>query len=392
MYEPTNHNKIVILGCGLSGMITALSFAKLRVHSTIIEAKSTSDDAFLEDMRTTAITSTSKKFLNDIGVWPALNEISGKILDIYVADNKAPEMLHFSSQRAEKEAMGYILKNTDFKSRLLDKVKGNGFITLKDKCAYTHFESTDDQFILHLEDSNIIKCDLLIICEGHNSRIKKFYFTREMQKYYNQTALTFNVVHDKPHNGTAVEHFMSSGPFAILPLKDLNSSGVVWTLPTAECEVVKSLPLPEFEYQVQQHFGDFLGKLRIDSKIGVYPLKAYHTHNYFHQRIVLIADSAHIIHPLAGQGLNMGIKDIEVLTNLIHNNGISDSTLKKYQTQRRTDNKNMYLITDNLNRVFSNYSKVLWRMRRIGIKAIEEFAPLKSALVRYAMGRRHIRK
>ena len=118
-----NQDKIIILGCGFSGMITALAFAHLGIHTTIIESKSTSDEAFFDDMRTTAITSTSKQFLDNIGVWPDLSEIAGKILDIYVADNKAPEMLHFSAHRADKEAMGYIIKNTEFKKKLLAQVK-----------------------------------------------------------------------------------------------------------------------------------------------------------------------------------------------------------------------------------------------------------------------------
>ena len=216
-----------------------------------------------------------------------------------------------------------------------------------------------------------------------------FRSTKDMvEKYYDQTALTFIVNHERPHAGTAVEHFMPGGPFAILPLREPNSSSIVWTIPRKQSEIIKNLPASEFEYLVQRNFGDFLGKVELDGDIAAYPLKAYLTHKYFYERIVLIADSAHIIHPLAGQGLNMGIKDIMALTLLVYEHGISSQILVEYENLRRQDNKAMYLITDNLNRIFSNRSKILRHVRTTGIKVINMLSPLKTRMIKYAMGKR----
>lgn len=388
MSKKTESNNILILGCGFSGMLTALAFARKGIKTTIIESKSTDSDSFFHDIRTTALTDASKNFLKDLLLWEEIKIVAGPITDIYVVDNKAPEMLHFASHQVNTEALGYILKNSDLKKILLSTIIKNPFVTLKDRCNYKLVESDSCGGKLHLEDGAIIAYDLLLICEGHNSSIKKRYFLRDTQKYYGQTALTFIVSHEKPHEGTAVEHFMPNGPFAILPLHDPCSSSIVWTLPKQQSELTINLPPDEFEYLVQRNFGDFLGRIKLDSSIAAYPLKAYLTHNYFHERIALIADSAHIIHPLAGQGLNMGIKDIMALTSLIKEHSISPYVLTEYQNSRQIDNKAMYLITDNLNRIFSNHSNILWHIRKTGLKIIDQFAPLKRFAIRYAMGKR----
>lgn len=388
MTNKSDSNNIIILGCGFSGMLTALGFAKFGIQTTIIESKSVDNTLFFNDIRTTAITDASKSFLSDISIWEELKNIAGPITDIYVVDNKAPEMLHFASPEVEAEALGYIIKNSDFKRILLGAVRKNPLITLRDECKYTSVESDIAGGEIHLTDETTIRYDLLVICEGHNSPIKKRYFNKDMQKYYDQTALTFIVNHKQSHGGTAVEHFMSGGPFAILPLHNPYSSSIVWTLPHQQSEIIKNLPLDEFEYLVQQNFGDFLGVVKLDGKIAAYPLKAYLTHKYFFERIVLAADSAHIIHPLAGQGLNMGIKDIIALTSLISEHEISPQVLLKYENLRRQDNKAMYQITDNLNRIFSNPSKILRRVRTTGLKVINMLTPLKTCMIKYAMGKR----
>jgi 2-octaprenyl-6-methoxyphenol hydroxylase len=387
--------KVVILGCGFSGMLTALSLAKIGVKITIIEAKSIEDENFYNDIRTTALTPASEKFLRHLDLWPQIEMNAGAILDIYVVDNKAPEMLHFSldglAQGLQDNAhttLGYIVKNSEFKKSLLTQVRNNNLITIIDKCGYQKIESSDEKVTVYLSDNKPVTFDLLIICDGHNSKARNYYFTAKINKYYKQTALTFNVLHEKEHKGTAVEHFMPSGPFAILPLKNQHSSSIVWTVKDIQSTLLQSLPDKEFEYHVQKNFGPFLGQITLDSKIGAFPLKAYITEKYFYKRIILIADTAHIVHPLAGQGLNQGIKDIETLTELIDNIGINIPMLEKYQLFREDDNLAMYLITDNLNRIFSNDSEWLRYLRRAGLKVINHFNPVKAKLIKYAAGKR----
>lgn len=385
-------DNIVILGCGLSGMLTALSFASVGIKTTIIEAKSTSNPDFFGDIRTTALTDCSKNFLDNINLWSAIAEIAGGILDIYVVDSGSPSMLHFCLPPLHHDKantpMGYIVKNSELKQLLLTAIRQHNLITLLEQCDYQKVELINDDCIVHLANNTQIHCDLLILCNGAFSAIRQAYFPNKILKYYGQSAITFNVRCEKAHENVAIEHFRPSGPFAILPLKDPHSLSIVWTFKEAQAEAIKNLPLPELEYFTQQNFGNFLGKISIDSAISIFPLKAYLAKKYFHQQIVLVADTAHIIHPLAGQGLNQGIKDIEALTKLIKARGINQETLRQYQQQRQIDNMLMYLITDNLNRIFSNDSQCLGYLRRAGLKAIEKVAPIKNQLINYAMGKR----
>jgi 2-octaprenyl-6-methoxyphenol hydroxylase len=381
--------KVGITGCGLSGMITALALAARGINSTIVERQSVNSQSFFNDIRTTALTDSSKIFFEKIGIWSGIAKIAGSINDIYVADNKAPEMIHFASHMLKNEqVMGYLVENKDFKKLLLDKVLANKHINIIDNSSYEVKENSEHGCILTINGSLTWECDLLIVCDGSNSSIRQKYFSSETEKAYSQNALTFIVSHQKPHEGVAVEHFLSTGPFAILPLKDQNLSSVVWTINHAMNDALLKCPKDEFLYLVEQNFGEFLGKVTIKSEIASFPLRAYATNKYYNKRIVLVADSAHVIHPLAGQGLNQGIKDIEALTSNIIEYGISNRALKKYQQMRKGDNNTMLEITDTLNSVFSNNSKIFHVARQVSFKLVEKISPFKKLLIKYAMGTR----
>ena len=384
------HKDYLIGGCGISGMLTALALAKYNIHSKIIEPKSVKGDDFFNDIRTTALTDASKEFFEKIGIWPSIFELSGPINDIYVVDNQSPEMIHFSANDIPKnKLMGYLIENSIFKKCLYNLVKENKFISILDEVNYKEIVNSEDECEVSLSNGDILYGKLFIICEGSKSKAKHQFFTNEIKEDYKQSALTFIVQHEKNHEGTAVEHFMPSGPFAILPLKDSNKSSIVWTLPSKYASVIMKLPLEELNFLVQENFGPFLGNVKIISDRAVFPLKAYATRKYYNKSIVLVADSAHIIHPLAGQGLNQGIKDIDCLTALIaKNTNNPNAILREYQTLRKDDNENMLFLTDTLNSVFSSNSKMLFNARQVGFKAIEKISPFKKLIVKYAMGKR----
>lgn len=383
------NNNITITGCGLSGMISALALASNNIPSTIIEKKSYKDKSFFSDVRTTALTDSSRKFFEEIRIWEKISDFVGPINDIYVVDNKSPEMLHFASSDLEDgEIMGYLIQNTDFKKILYELVSSNKLINVIQNCSYEITENTVDGCSLILNDGEEYKSDLLLVCDGRYSTARQQFFSSNIEKTYAQCALTFIVHHAKPHEGTAVEHFMPTGPFAILPLKDQKRSSIVWTIDADMKDLLENLPKGEFKEIVQDNFGEFLGEIEVEGKVVGFPLKAYETDKYFNKRIVLIADTAHVIHPLAGQGLNQGIKDISCFIKLLSEYGITDLMLDQYQTMRKTDNSNMLEITDTINAIFSNKSKILQAGRSLGFQTIEKVPPFKKLLIKYAMGRR----
>jgi len=304
-------------------------------------------------------------------------------------DNKAPEMLHFLIEdNSCNKKMGYLIENMKFKKCLYALVKENKLITVLDNIKYQKINNNSDYCELALSNNSKLVCKLLIACDGKNSRAKNLFFSNDIEEDYKQKALTFIVGHEKNHEGTAVEHFMPTGPFAILPLKDPYKSSIVWTVSESYASALLTIEPEEFTYLVQENFGPFLGKVEIQNKMAVFPLKAYTARKYYNNSITLIADTAHIIHPLAGQGLNQGIKDIDCLTSLIAANSINKDTLINYQKLRQDDNKNMLLITDVINSIFSSNSKIFHSTRRLGFKAIEKIPHLKGMLIKYAMGER----
>ncbi|MBP7189793.1 MAG: FAD-dependent monooxygenase [Rickettsiaceae bacterium] len=367
---------IIILGAGLAGEITALAFASNGIKTTILEKTSLS---FPKDIRTTALTNFSKKFLSTIGIWKELKKHIANIKDVYVVDDFSPRMIHLSDQRDEYEALGYMIENGNFRNVIHNLAMSNELIEVKTSVDYKLEDGT-----ITIGD-NKTKPDLVIISDGRNSEARRNHFTDRFSKSYNQSAIIFNIKHEKPHDNTAIEHFMPRGPFAILPLVNPYESGIVWTESPEVAAIYKEMPKKELTEYLKERVGEFLGNIEISSDVSTYPLIARITKNYYKDNMVLIADSAHIVHPLAGQGLNQGIKDIESLVSIISRNlsvglKIDSSSLAEYERSRTLDNYSMYLITDNLNRIFSNKIPIISELRKIGLSLIDKFPTLKKRL------------
>lgn len=382
---------IVILGAGLSGLISALSLAQTDYKITLVEYKNINAKDFYQDPRSTAITSYSRKFFQNIGIYEHLKPFTEPINNIYVVNNKSPSMISFASSSDDK--MGELILNNKFKEILLLQAKSHKNIEIIDQANYEDITSNKDQSIIKIKSNKtnntwLIQADLTLVCDGIHSKAKKKFFQSSISRQYNQTAITFTVNHEKHHEGTAVEHFMQGGPFAILPLKGGYQSSVVWTMPTAKAKALLKIDQGEFRYILQSDFGPFLGNVDIEGPVAAFPLSAWLANKYYYNRILLIADSAHRIHPLAGQGLNQGLKDIECLKEILMHNAISDRALKEYNDKRYSDNHIMLEITDQLNRIFEPESKILEKIRTIGFKIIENTPMLKKQLTKYAAGAR----
>lgn len=367
------NQNIQIISASMTGMIMALSLAHHGISSTILER--TTSHTFPKDVRTTAFTRKAHKFLFETGIWDLLSDKAGLIYDIYVVDNKSPRILHMGHEEADVGVMGYIVENNVLKERLYKKVLETKLIHLQKGVEYK-------------EDKH--KDALTILCDGRMSPLKSQFKTR-LNKDYKQNALVLVAQHEKPHDGTAVEHFMTSGPFATLPMQDPYTSSVVWTEKPEVSLLYQKMSTDELTEHLQEKFGDFLGKVKIVSKVQTFPLTANLAKNYVKDNLVLVGDIAHAIHPLAGQGLNQGIKDIEELTNIIIKriyNGLEvDSiALKEYEKARISDNYNMFLITDNINRFFSNDIKPLSFLRKLGLSILNESGALKHKIASYGMG------
>jgi 2-octaprenyl-6-methoxyphenol hydroxylase len=384
-----DNNDLIITGCSYNGMISALALANSGIKSTIVERR-VCQGSFFDDPRTTSITSFSQTFFDEIGVWSKIKEFTSPVKDIYVVDNKNPNMLHFNCQ--DDEYLGYMIENTIFKKALYELASNNSSITIKEGACYESVDLSQDGATLHLSDGQSIKSELVILCDGRNSPLRAKYFPYLINKDYKELALVFNVSHEKMHENCAVEHFLSTGPFAILPLQDQHSSAIVWSIELELGIMYKNLSPELFETKVQEMFGDFLGKIKIITPVSYFNLSAQVVRHYFFGNLVLVGDSAHCIHPLAGQGLNQGIKDIQALIKVIkkyQDLGLELNAVawEEYQKERRFDNFKMFAATDFLDKIFTNKSKTIGMIRNIGFKFFNRFPRLKDKITRYGIGR-----
>lgn len=364
---------IAILGCGMTGMITALSLAAENIPSKIIEFHK--GEKFPLDIRTTTFTKASKEYLEKAGIWELVDNDSADVNDIYIVDNKSPQMLHLSSKKGDPK--GYLVKNMVLKERLLEAVKKHPLIEIYRGISYDDLTEENGKIII----SKDIRADVALICDGRGGKLKD-RFHAKFDKSYKQCAIVMECRHEFGHENTALEHFMPKGPFALLPMPDPHMSSVVWTEPIELLNTFKQMPKELITQHLQEKMGEFLGKVEIESEVQIFPLSARIASEYYQGNLLLIGDAAHAIHPLAGQGLNQGIKDIEALARIFaqrlnHGLDLDELAYQEYANARKLDNKAMFLMTDNINRIFSNDIFPLSMFRKLSLSMMNESSLLK---------------
>ncbi|CAM79218.1 2-polyprenyl-6-methoxyphenol 4-hydroxylase [Orientia tsutsugamushi str. Boryong] len=371
-------------------MITALGLASYNIKSTIIEKKNLSNTNYL-DTRTTALTQRSKSIFKNFNIWKDIEPYISNINEVYVVDNKSTMMVHLNASKSEFDSIGYMIENSNLYVKLIELVQNNPLINVIDNTSYVSIDSHQHSTAIDINTSSKIHCDLLIVCDGCNSIARKQYFEYLIDKEYHQSAIVFNVRHQKQHFGTAVEHFLPNGPFAALPLADQQVSSIVWVEKSNLATLYAQMDKKSLTNYVQDKFGCSLGKIEIITTPVLYPLKAKIAKQYYHNNVVLVGDTAHMIHPLAGQGLNQSIKDINSLTDILYSRKslgleMTSSEFKLYQRDRFLDNYTMYLLTDNLNRLFSNNLPLLATVRKISLGLLDKSVILKRMIMKYGMG------
>ncbi|MDX1924360.1 MAG: FAD-dependent monooxygenase [Rickettsiaceae bacterium] len=384
---------IVILGCGISGALTALTLAQNNIRCKVIEIKSENSLLESDDPRTTALNASSKNFFEQINIWDALTPYIQEIRDIFVCQNMSDDILHLANER---ESLGFMIPNDIFRNILYKQVQQNPNIDIITESAYSemiHLENKVSITITTRGKKTKIDASLCIVADGKFSNARKDIFDSRIEKNYNQKAIVFNIAHTKNHEAGAIEHFLPRGTFATLPLVGGFNSGIVWVEEESIADFYTSKDDNFLCDTISRFIGGALGEIKIISKPVSFPLNASLTKKYYNKRLVLIADSAHTIHPLAGQGLNVGIKDVESLCGLIvkHNSlGLEydESMLEKYQSDRKSDNAKMVHITDTINRVFTTKYSIINKITQKGLSILDKSDILKKTLISYAKGNR----
>ena len=396
MASKTHYTSILIVGGGLAGMTMAAILGRAGMGVTVIDGAPRKERAGAQfDGRTTAIAAGPRATLERAGIWPLLAERGAPILDIRIADGHAPVFLHFDHREVGDSPFGHILDNRDLRQAQFQVIDGLPNVRHLAPALMTGLTVEPDRATVTLKDGGQIHANLVIGADGRRSAVRQAAGIEAVSWSYGQKALVFPIAHALPHDGLALEHFKPGGPFAVLPLTDdeegRHRSSVVWSERSAEADRLAGLDEPAFNRALQAALGDYLGQAALGGRRALYPLGAVHADSYHAERVALINEAAHGIHPIAGQGLNVGLRDVELLADLILDGarlGLDPGThrLAEYSRRRRADVLSMLAATDGLNRLFSTAAPPVRYARDAGLAVVGKVPPLKRFFMRRAMG------
>jgi 2-octaprenyl-6-methoxyphenol hydroxylase len=394
-----NNADVLIAGGGFAGLTLAIALRQaLGPSFAVVVADPALGVSHASDERASAIVAAARRLFETIGVWQAVADDAQPILDMVVTDSRLndavrPVFLTFGGEIEPGEPFAHMIENRKLVDALEGKAREVG-VELR-AAAVNEFSpplsGEGHNICARLSDGGEISTRLLVAADGARSTIRAAAGIATHGWNYGQSAIVINVEHERDHEGRAEENFLPGGPFAILPLKGRRSS-IVWTEQAREAERIMALPDDAFHAELEQRFKLHLGTIKVLRARRVHPLGFFVARSFIADRIALVGDAAHVIHPIAGQGLNMGLKDVAALAEVVVDAarlGLdpgSASLLEQYQRWRRFDTMTMGLATDGLNRLFSNRSDVLRLARDVGLGMVERLPGLKRLFIREAAG------
>jgi 2-octaprenyl-6-methoxyphenol hydroxylase len=385
--------ELLIAGGGLTGLLLGVACASAGLAVAIVDRQEPA--AMLSeqfDGRSSAIAYGSRNVLDAVGLWPELAADAEPILEIRVADDGSPLFLHYDHRAlGTGSPLGYIVENRIFRRALIERILSLPSLLFLAPLAVESVSSSPLATTASLSDGREIRARLVAAADGQKSPIRQAARIRTLERQYRQVGIVTTVQHERPHRGVAVEHFLPAGPFAILPMTG-NRSSIVWTERAELAARLVELSGAAFAAELAARFGDFLGKVEPIGPQWTYPLGLLLAENYIACRLALVGEAAHMIHPIAGQGLNLCIRDVAALAELVidaRRLGLdigADPVLQRYQQWRRFDVLALAAVTDGLNRLFSNSVPPVRLARDLGLAAVNRVPPLKRLLMRDAMG------
>lgn len=394
----THATDILIVGGGLNGPALALALAQGGLHVTVIDARPAPSRAEVGfDGRAYALAIASKRLLTVLGVWARVADNAQPILQIKTSDGRAgtgpaPFFLSFDAAEIEEGPMGFMLEDRHLYAAFLAAMQEDRRITLLSGETVVAQTTSASGVTVTLASGKTASARLLVGCDGRASGTAARAGIKRSGWGYGQTALVTAITHEKPHNGIAQQFFMPAGPLAILPLPGGHHSSIVWSETDATAAAIQALPDAEYLAALRPRFGDFLGKISLAGARFCYPLSLTLANSFIAPRLALAGDAAHGVHPIAGQGLNLGLRDVGALAQVLieaarrgEDIGSAD-VLARYQIWRRFDSTALALGMDTVNRLFSNDNPILRVGRDLGLGVVNALPGLRRRFIRQAAG------
>lgn len=388
---------IAIVGGGLNGPLLALALARGGFRVTMLDALPMIERSAPDfDGRSYAIALGSQNLLRALDLWDGLADDAQPINDIVVADGRAgygetAHHVHFDHRELEEGPFGAMVEDRHLRAALIVAVQADPRIEVLAPAKVVSQQVDAHGAVLTLEDGGTVHCGLVAGCDGRRSGTAQRAGIGRMQTDYGQTSLVCALEHDLPHEGIAHQMFFAEGPLAILPLRG-NRVSIVWTESRARAEAVQAMGDLDYLAALAPRFGDFLGEVRLTGARYAYPLGLSLARSWTAERLVLVGDAAHGIHPLAGQGLNLGLRDVAALAEVLVDakrrgeDWTRPPVLARYAQWRRFDTAGLAVATDGLNRLFSNNNPVLRGLRDLGLGAVNAAGPVRRRFMREAAG------
>lgn len=387
----------VIAGGGMVGLTLGIALAEAGVETIVVDGvdPSLAHEAKF-DGRVSSFAPSSRKMLQALGIWDGLRPHAQPVLDIVVGDGSVRDgasaaLLHFDHRETGGQPLAHMIENRHFRMALADKARGVGSLILVAPARVANCSEVQNAIRVNLQDGCEIEAKLCVAADGRDSPLRDAAGIKTLGWSYHQTGIVATIEHELPHQGVAQEIFLPSGPFAILPMTG-NRCSIVWSERSDLAPAFLRLDDEAFTREVAQRFGDHLGAIKLAGPRWSYPLSMHLAYSYTAPRFALAGDSAHGVHPIAGQGLNLGIRDAAALAEVIVESrrlGLdmgSPHVLARYERWRLVDNALFAVSMDVLNRLFSNDIAPIKLARRAGIDVVDAIAPLKRFFMSHAGG------
>ena len=382
---------VLIVGSGLVGLVAAHCLSGLNYKVTLVDKKNliNSKNSF-KDTRTVAVSEGSKIFLESLFLWSFLESCAEPIKNINVYDRSSNNKILFSNQIKNKK-LGYVIENKQFSKILINQLKK--FKNTKLQYGFNLVNAElNDKCTRAFSNNSIINSKIIIAADGKNSQIKKIVGNKTFKKKYNESALVLNLFHKKKLNNTAYEIFYKTGPLAILPMKSSKGffqSTIIWSNDDTFLRKLTSLEKTFIKNFIEEKIGHIVGSITKINSNQIFPLSAHINDSFINKRLIYVGDAAHSIHPIAGQGWNLGVNDVKNLYEISKYEKInigSDLFCQMYNNKSYQRAFQLFQITDKLNSHFINSGKIYRFLSNIGFGLIEKNQSLKNKITKYAMG------